>query len=170
MGVDVREAPCYDDHRIFTSLFMKTKALFLDRDGVINADVGFAHAPEQIIFLPGFFDLCRAAYASGERIIIVTNQSGIARGLYTEAQFHALMCWMMERFEKEGCPITAYYFCPHMPEAGCDCRKPKPGMILQAAREWNIDLAASRLIGDKESDLEAGRAAGVGNNVLCQPL
>ena len=146
------------------------KALFLDRDGVVNKDVGYAHRVDQIEFMPGIFELCRAAHAAGELIIIVTNQSGIGRGYYSEADFHALMQWMCERFTEEGASITAYYFCPHLPEDACHCRKPQPGMILQAAREWNIDLAHSRLIGDKESDLEAGRAVGLGkcisNNTL----
>lgn len=142
------------------------KALFLDRDGVINVDVNYAHTPEQITFMPGIFERCRKAIADGYKLIIVTNQSGIGRGYYTEAQFHALMQWMLAQFEKENCPITAYYFCPHLPDAGCACRKPQPGMILQAVKDWDIDLAASELIGDKESDLEAGRAAGVGKVTL----
>ena len=145
------------------------RALFLDRDGVINKDIGFACLPEQIEFMPGIFDVCRAAHASGELIIIITNQSGIGRGLYSEAQFHALMEWMKERFAGEGAPITSYYFCPHLPEDGCECRKPKPGMLLRAAKEWNIDLAHSRLIGDKETDLEAGRAAGIPPAALTSP-
>ena len=141
----------------------KSIALFLDRDGVINADVGYAHRPEHIRFMPGIFDLCRSAHAAGEKIIIITNQSGIGRGFYSEAQFHALMRWMLVEFEKQQCPITAYYFCPHVPDDGCDCRKPKPGMILRAAKEWNVDVARSRLIGDKESDMQAGKAAGIHN-------
>lgn len=140
---------------------MKQKALFLDRDGVVNVDVDYAHRIDQIEFMSGIFDVCRAAYMAGEKIIIVTNQSGIGRGYFTQEQFHALMQWMMVRFEKEGCPLTAYYFCPHLPEDNCSCRKPKPGMILQAAKDWDIELAASRLIGDKENDLAAGRAAGI---------
>ncbi len=145
------------------------KALFLDRDGVINIDVGHAHLPEQIEFIPGIFDFCRQAHAAGYKIIIVTNQSGIARGLYGKPEFHALMSWMAARFAQENCAWTAYYFCPHHPDFGnaryrkiCDCRKPRPGMILQAAKEWNINLSASLLIGDKDTDIEAGKAAGVG--------
>ncbi len=142
---------------------MMHKALFLDRDGVVNVDVGYAHRIRQIEFMPNIFDVCRVAHAAGEKIIIITNQSGIGRGYYSEADFHVLMAWMKEKFAAEGCPLTAYYFCPHTPEDGCNCRKPKPAMILQAAKDWSIDLAASRLIGDKESDLEAGRAAGILN-------
>lgn len=147
---------------------MLRKALFLDRDGVINVDVEYAHLPEQIVFMPHIFEIARAAHAAGELIIIVTNQSGIGRGYYSEAQFHSLMQWMLARFEQEACPITAYYFCPHVPDAGCDCRKPKPGMILHAAEEWGIDIKNSRLLGDKQSDLDAGTAAGVGRCILME--
>jgi D-glycero-D-manno-heptose 1,7-bisphosphate phosphatase len=139
------------------------KALFLDRDGVINTDVGYAHRIDQITFMPGIFDLCRAAHAAGERIIVITNQSGIGRGYFSESDVRVLMEWMVQRFEAEGCPLTAYYYCPHTPDDACECRKPKPGMLLRAAKEWDIDLAASRFIGDKETDMEAGRAAGVGS-------
>ena len=137
------------------------RALFLDRDGVINADVGYAYRSEQIEFLPGIFERCRNACAQGYLIIIVTNQSGIGRGYYSDEDFHLLMRWMLEQFTREGCPITAYYYCPHTPEDHCECRKPKPGMIWQAAGEHGIDLANSILIGDKPTDIEAGSAAGI---------
>jgi len=140
---------------------MKRKALFLDRDGVINEDVGYAYLPEQINFMPGIFEIARRAHHNNELIIIVTNQSGIGRGFYSELQFHDVMEWMLTRFADEGAPITAYYYCPHRPEEGCACRKPKPGMMLKAAEEWNVDLSQSRLIGDKETDIQAGRAAGI---------
>lgn len=145
------------------------KAIFLDRDGVINIDTNYAHLPEHITFVDGIFDFCRAAKAKGYILIIITNQAGIGRGYYTEAQFHTLMQWMLARFEKEDCPITAYYFCPHHPEHGqgdykqvCECRKPKPGMILKAAKEHDIDLGQSMLIGDNQTDIEAGKAVGIG--------
>lgn len=147
----------------------KHKALFLDRDGVINIDTGHTHRIEDITYIHGIFDFCKRAHEANYKIIIITNQSGIARGLYGKPEFHHLMRIMAERFKEENCPWTAYYFCPHHPDFGnaryrqhCDCRKPKPGMILQAASEWNIDLAQSILVGDKESDIEAGKAAGVG--------
>lgn len=138
------------------------KALFLDRDGVINVEVDYACTPEQIEFLPGIFDMCRTAYVQGYKLIIVTNQSGIGRGYYTEEQFHSLMQWMLAVFEREGCPITAYYHCPHAPDEGCVCRKPKPGMILQAAKDYALDLSLCIFIGDRQSDMDAGKAAGVG--------
>jgi D-glycero-D-manno-heptose 1,7-bisphosphate phosphatase len=149
------------------------RALFLDRDGVINVDVNYAHTPEQIIFIDGIFDVARAARARDYKIIIVTNQAGIGRGLYTEAQFHALMQWMCSCFAQEGAPVTAYYFCPHHPEHGqgaykvaCECRKPKPGMLLAAIREHNIDAGNSVMVGDKESDVQAGLAAGLSTCLL----
>jgi D-glycero-D-manno-heptose 1,7-bisphosphate phosphatase len=159
---------CNNKEPSLASNVMSHKALFLDRDGVINVDVDYAYLPAQIEFMPGVFDLCRAAHANSERIIIITNQSGIARGFYSEEDFTVLMQWMCVRFEEEGCPVTAYYHCPHLPDDGCECRKPKPGMILQAAKDWDIDLANSRLIGDKQTDLEAGRAAGILNVQLIQ--
>ena len=145
---------------------MGSKAIFLDRDGVINADTHYPYLSGQIEFIPGIFDFCRKARAQGYLLIVITNQSGIGRGLFSEEQFHALMKWMMARFEKENCPLDAYYFCPHVDADKCNCRKPKPGMIIQAAKEWDVDVAQSVLIGDKERDVEAGRAAGLGKVVL----
>lgn len=148
---------------------MLRKALFLDRDGVINIDHGYVHTPENCEFVEGIFALCAAAQAQGYLIIIVTNQAGIGRGYYSEAQFHAFTAWIHAQFAQQNITITQTYYCPHHPEAGqgeyrqnCHCRKPQPGMILQAAREHGIDLRESILIGDKESDVQAGRAAGVG--------
>src|SRR5271163_2190256 len=94
------------------------KALFLDRDGVINVESGYIYKPEQVVFVDGIFDFCGKARAQGYLLIIMTNQSGIGRGLFSEEDFQALMRWMGERFTREGCPLTAYYFCPHHPEHG----------------------------------------------------
>ena len=138
------------------------KALFLDRDGVINADTGHPHRPEHITFIDGIFDFCRKAHAVGYLLIVVTNQAGIGKGMYTEEDFEGLMHWMQDHFVSEDCPLSAWYFCPHHPDAGCGCRKPKPGMILQAAKDWDIDLEKSLLVGDNATDIEAGKAAGVG--------
>ena len=152
---------------------MGQRALFLDRDGVINVDHGYVHRIEQFEFLPGIFDLCRAAVAAGHVLVVVTNQAGIGRGLYSEADFHAVTAWMTQRFSDEGAPIARVYFCPTHPTAGVGAyriespfRKPGPGMILQAADELKIDLQASTLIGDKASDVEAGINAGVGRIVV----
>lgn len=144
-------------------------ALFLDRDGVINADHGYVHTPEQTQWMPGIFDLCREAVADGFVLVVVTNQAGIARGYYTEAQFLDYTRWMHAQFAKRGVPLLATYYCPHHPTEGkgiylrdCDCRKPKPGMLLRAIEELGLLPSASKLIGDKASDLAAGASAGVG--------
>ncbi len=150
-------------------------ALFLDRDGVVNREVGYLSKPEQVQFLPGIFELCRFAQATGHKLIIITNQAGIAREFYSEADFHALMIWMVEQFAKAQVHIDGYYFCPHHPEHGigkyrrdCADRKPQPGMLLKAAQEHHIDLSRSTLVGDRCSDILAGVAAGVGKLVLLE--
>jgi D-glycero-D-manno-heptose 1,7-bisphosphate phosphatase len=151
-------------------------ALFLDRDGVVNVDHGYVCRPEDFQFIDGIFDLCRAAQRQGYLIVVITNQAGIGRGYYSEADFAALTAWMVERFAAEGITIDGVYFCPFHPEHGvgpykadAPCRKPNPGMILQAAEEHGIDLARSMLVGDKPSDIQAGVAAGVGRLFLYRP-
>lgn len=148
------------------------QALFLDRDGVINHDWGYTYRIEDFRWIDGIFDVARAAVRTGLSLIIVTNQSGIARGLYDEAAFAKLTDWMKQRFVDQGAPLTAVYHCPHHPEGqgiyrrDCDCRKPKPGMLLAAARDHGLDLSASIMVGDKEIDMEAAAAAGIGRRVL----
>jgi D-glycero-D-manno-heptose 1,7-bisphosphate phosphatase len=149
------------------------RALFLDRDGVINRDHAYVHTIEDFEFIGGIFELARAATERDYALIVVTNQAGIGRGLYAETQFHALTAWMLERFEENGARIAGVYFCPHHPTHGigtysraCDCRKPQPGMLLAAQREHDLDLGASLLVGDKWSDIDAGIRAGVGTTLL----
>jgi D-glycero-D-manno-heptose 1,7-bisphosphate phosphatase len=149
--------------------------LFLDRDGVVNREIGYLYQPEQVEFTPGIFDLCRYAQARGHKLIMITNQSGIARQLYSEADFHTLMKWMTKEFLRADVRIDGYYFCPHHPDHGvgpyrkeCADRKPQPGMILKASADHNIDLKRSVLIGDRCSDIEAGAAAGIPNLILLQ--
>ncbi|MDE3060364.1 MAG: HAD family hydrolase [Pseudomonadota bacterium] len=149
------------------------KALFLDRDGVINVDVGHTHRRESIVFIDGIFDLCRAARSMEYLLIVVTNQSGIGRGYFSEDDFHTLMRWMQDRFAQEGAPLDAVYFCPHHPEHGLGVykqesqdRKPGPGMILRAQQEHGIDLRRSILIGDKDTDMQAAAGAGIGKSLL----
>jgi D-glycero-D-manno-heptose 1,7-bisphosphate phosphatase len=144
------------------------KALFLDRDGVININHGYVHTPARTEWVPGIFDRVRDARAAGYLPIVVTNQAGIGRGYYDERAFLAYSAWMHERFSEQGAPLLATYWCPHHAEAGqgeyridCGCRKPAPGMLLAAAQAFDLDLPGSVLIGDKASDLEAGRAAGL---------
>jgi len=139
------------------------KALFLDRDGVINAERGHVFRREHFEFLPGIFKKCRKYASSGYLIIIVTNQAGIAKGIYTEKDYETLTEWMLTQFRNEGIKISEVYHCPHHPEitGPCTCRKPEPGMILQAIKEFDLDISKCVLIGDKETDLEAGRRAGI---------
>jgi D-glycero-D-manno-heptose 1,7-bisphosphate phosphatase len=155
---------------------MSRRALFLDRDGVINHDLGYVHRPDQVEFVDGIFDLARAAVRRGYLLVVVTNQAGIGRGLYTEDDFHALSAWIGARFAAEGAPIGDVFFAPHHPLHGIGHyrqdhpdRKPGPGMILRAAARHGIDLARSILVGDKDSDIMAGRAAGVGTLVFFAP-
>lgn len=151
-------------------------ALFLDRDGVVNVDHAYVHRREDFDFIDGIFALCRTARARGYRVFVVTNQAGIGRGYYSEDDFHALTGWMLERFAAEGAPIDQVYFCPYHPEHGIGrykldspMRKPGPGMILQAAREHDIELGASVLVGDMDTDMQAGQAAGVGTLLQLRP-
>jgi D-glycero-D-manno-heptose 1,7-bisphosphate phosphatase len=145
------------------------RALFLDRDGVINHDLGYTSCVEDFVFIEGIFDLCRAAHIAKYLLIVATNQAGIGRGFYTEEDFSKLTKWMSERFETEGAKLTEVFYCPHHPEHGigrykCDSfdRKPNPGMLLNAAGKYGIDLAHSIMIGDKDSDMLAAKSAGVG--------
>jgi len=135
-------------------------ALFLDRDGVINVDHGYVHRIEDFAFVPGIFELARfAVHELRWLLVVVTNQSGIARGLYDEAAYDVLNAWMCARFVEENAPLAAAYHTPHFGEH--PDRKPKPGLILRAAADLDLGLPACALVGDKMSDIEAGRAAGV---------
>lgn len=147
---------------------MHNKAFFLDRDGVINADHGYVSKPEDFEFLPEVFEACRRIQSAGYLIIIVTNQAGIARGYYSEADFQSLTTWMLARFAEEGVSITDVEYCPHHPTAGmgaykqaCQCRKPEPGMIIRACEKHNIDPGQSVMVGDKPSDMDAAINAGI---------
>jgi D-glycero-D-manno-heptose 1,7-bisphosphate phosphatase len=139
------------------------KALFLDRDGVINVDINYLYKIEDVQFIDGIFELCKHYQNLGFLIIVVTNQSGIVRGIYSEKDFDVLTSWMTKEFANRGIEIKKFYFCPHHPDISgeCDCRKPHPGMLLAAAKEYDLDLKSSIMIGDKERDIEAGLNAGL---------
>jgi D-glycero-D-manno-heptose 1,7-bisphosphate phosphatase len=148
---------------------MRNRALFLDRDGVINVDYGYVHKPECVDFVDGIFDLVAAAKSAGFLVIVITNQAGIGRGYYSEADFHSLMDWMGQRFLERGGMIDRVYFCPYHPEHGVgqyrrdsEYRKPAPGMLIQAQQDFCIDMRSSIFVGDNLSDMLAGQAAGVG--------
>ena len=149
------------------------KALFLDRDGVINVDREYVHRVEDFVFIRGVFELTRAAQDKGYLIIVVTNQSGIGRGYYTEGVFASLTQWMLNEFSMRDIHVSKVYHCPfHSEQAIGDYkrdsyyRKPNPGMILRAKDDFELDLSKSILIGDKASDIQCGQRAGVGRLVL----
>jgi D-glycero-D-manno-heptose 1,7-bisphosphate phosphatase len=151
---------------------MNRPAIFLDRDGVINVERNYVYRIADFEFMPGIFDLCRTAQDAGFVPIVVTNQAGIGRGYYTEDDFQRITEWMLEEFRLRGIVIGRVYHCPFHPAAGLGeyrresfDRKPNPGMILKARDDFALDLASSVLVGDKDSDVEAGRAAGVGHNL-----
>lgn len=151
------------------------KAAFLDRDGVINLDRAYVHKWEEFEFVPGAVDAMRRLKQAGYALVVVTNQSGLARGMYTEEQYQTLTAHMRKALAAAGAEVDAVYHCPHHPKGKvpelaveCDCRKPEPGMILRGARELGLSLADSILVGDKPSDIEAARAAGVGRAYIVQ--
>jgi len=155
---------------------VRRRALFLDRDGVINEDTAYVCRQEHFTFIDGIFDLVASAKARGFLVVVVTNQAGIGRGYYTEADFHSLMKWVNGRFAAQGGALDKIYFCPSHPEHGVGAyrrespfRKPAPGMLQAAIRELGIDPSRSVLIGDKMTDIEAGRAAGIAINLLFRP-
>jgi D-glycero-D-manno-heptose 1,7-bisphosphate phosphatase len=147
---------------------LKRKALFLDRDGVINHEVGYLHASEDVRWVEGIFELCRVAVGLGYKLVVVTNQAGIARGLYSEEQFETLMAWMRVEFVKQGVGLDAVYFCPFHPEHGVgkykrehEDRKPGTGMLRRAAKEVEVELEWSVMVGDRCTDVGAANAAGL---------
>ena len=139
------------------------QAIFLDRDGTINVEKNYLIDPADLVLLPGVGEALRRSQEAGYLLIVVTNQSGVARGFFTTSDVENLHKHLQRELRPYGVQIDAFYLCPHHPEYGagpCDCRKGEPGMLLQAAREHHIDLAASWMIGDKSSDIEAGSKAG----------
>lgn len=138
------------------------RAVFLDRDGTINVEVNYLHRAADLDLIPGAARAIRALNGAGYRVIVVTNQAGIARGYYGESALHALHSHLRATLAAEGARIDAFYFCPHHPDftGACACRKPMPGMLTQAAVDHGIDLTRSWLIGDSAGDLGAARAAG----------
>lgn len=143
-------------------------ALFLDRDGTLNIDRGWLHEREEFEWTPDAREAVKYANDAGWLAIVITNQAGIGRGIYTEAEFHEFSAWIGEQLAEVGAHVDATYYCPHHPEAGlgeylraCECRKPAPGMLLTAIREWDVDAAASVFVGDNDKDMAAGEGAGV---------
>ena len=142
---------------------MQYKALFLDRDGTINVDYGYVYQPEKFELIEGIVELCQQAQKKGYLIIVITNQSGIARGYYTDDDFHKLNRYMIKLFAEKGVQITDVFYCPDLEGPR---RKPECGMFIEARDKYNIDMAQSISVGDKERDVVAGQKAGVGKNLL----
>lgn len=146
---------------------MQKKAVFLDRDGVINEERGYVWLRNDLVLLPGVEEALRQIRNAGYLTIVITNQSGIAKGLYTKQDVKDLHCHLEQDLKAQGAHIDAFYFCPHHPEGKvaeysvqCDCRKPGNGLVLQAANDWDIDLKSSYFIGDSERDIIAGKKSG----------
>ena len=152
---------------------MGHRAVFLDRDGVINVDRHYLHRTEDFEFIAGVPQALQRLQRAGWKLVVVTNQSGIARGYYTEDDYQRLTRHMQALLAKSGVTLDAVLHCPHLPDGpvaayriACECRKPAPGMLVRAARELSLDLPRSVMVGDKGSDLQAGRSAGVARCLL----
>jgi D-glycero-D-manno-heptose 1,7-bisphosphate phosphatase len=152
------------------------KTVFLDRDGVINFDSGYVGNWSDFIFLPGAINGLRDLIRCNFQIIIVTNQSGIARGFYTEREYLSLEREIERYLSEKGVPITATYHCPHHIEGSvleysltCDCRKPLPGMLVKAASDFDVSFSEAIMIGDRNSDMQAAESAGIASRYLIDP-
>ncbi|MCG3846746.1 D-glycero-beta-D-manno-heptose 1,7-bisphosphate 7-phosphatase [Photobacterium damselae] len=151
---------------------MAKPAVFIDRDGVINVDHGYVHTTDDFEYVEGVFAACKKLKDMGYLLVLVTNQSGIARGMFTEDEFLSLTEWMDWNFVDNGVEFDGIYYCPHHPEGQgdyrqeCDCRKPKPGMLISARDYLKIDMTQSVMIGDKADDMTAAKAAEVGTKIL----
>ena len=134
--------------------------MFLDRDGVIARDVHYCRRVEDFEILPAVPEAIKLLNEHGFRVVVITNQSGIARGLFTEATLHQIHRHMEEELAGQGARLDAIYYCPHHPDDGCQCRKPRPGLLIKAAQELGVDLAKSFMVGDSEIDIQTGKAVG----------
>ena len=145
---------------------MTIKTIFLDRDGVINIEKNYLHKIDDFEFISGVFDACNYYENLGYSIIIVTNQSGISRGYYSVEDYEILTSWMIEQFKSRQIEILDTFHCPHSPNDKCKCRKPMPGMLLEAQKKYRIDMENSWLIGDKEEDIIAAHNSGIDNTII----
>ncbi|WP_024954278.1 D-glycero-beta-D-manno-heptose 1,7-bisphosphate 7-phosphatase [Sulfurospirillum arcachonense] len=146
------------------------KAIFLDRDGIINVDHSYVYKIEDFEFCEGVFQTLKYFQSLNYSLFIVTNQSGIGRGYYTQENFEKLTSWMIDAFTCKDIKITKVYHCPHSPQEGCSCRKPQIGMFEQAQNEFDIDMHNSWMIGDKTSDIQAGINANIPNTIFVNTL
>ncbi len=147
---------------------MKSRAIFLDRDGTINVDYGYLYRPSDIEFIPDAIEAMKLLSARGYKLIIITNQSGIGRGYFSADQYVAFSEAFNSQLRSRGVEICDTYMCPHSPSNGCSCRKPYPAMVEQAIAEHSIDASGSYMFGDKPSDVECGEAAGVTSRLITE--
>ena len=145
---------------------MAIKTIFLDRDGVVNKEIRYLYRLSDFEFIDGIFDACLYFQKLGYEIVIITNQSGIARGYYSERDYLKLTKWMLDQLHTKGISILDILYCPHGPESTCNCRKPRPGMLIEAKYKYNISMKDSWMIGDSESDIKAANAAGISKTIL----
>jgi D-glycero-D-manno-heptose 1,7-bisphosphate phosphatase len=152
---------------------MKDRVVFLDRDGTINKEVDYLYKIEDFEFIPNAPEAIKIFHELGYKVIVITNQAGVARGYYKETDIEILHKYIDKLLEKGGTYINAYYYCPHHPDGTvkeysyqCNCRKPETGMIDQAIRDYDVDLGRSILIGDKEIDIKTGKNSGIGKSYL----
>ena len=145
---------------------MSNKTIFLDRDGVVNKEVNYLHKISDCEFIPGIFDTCNYFQDIGFQIIVITNQSGITRGYFDEKDYQILTKWIIQQFKLNNINLLDVFHCPHGPDSSCNCRKPKPGMLLEAQNKYSVDMPNSWLIGDKETDILAANNAGITNTIL----
>jgi D,D-heptose 1,7-bisphosphate phosphatase len=146
----------------------RRRAVFFDRDGVINSDLSYVHRPDQVQWMPGAIEALKLCNDQGALVFVVTNQAGVAHGHYEESAIHALHAWMSEQFAAQGAHVDEFEYCPHHPDGSveryrksCDRRKPGSGMIRDLLDRWNVDAARSFLVGDKPHDVQAARSAGI---------
>ena len=145
---------------------MTIKTIFLDRDGVINKEVNYLCKIKDFEFINGVFEACLQYQELNYQIIIISNKSGISRGFFSDEDYHILNDWMISQFKSKGIKILNSFYCPHLPQSSCNCRKPNSGMLLEANRAHNINFTKSWMIGDKETDIQAANSAGIKNTIL----
>ncbi len=159
--IDIGIKKSFNDAQKLITTWQNKPAIFFDRDGVLNVDYGYVHKKEQFKWNAGAIDAIKWCNDHGYLVFVVTNQAGIARGIYSEKTFDMLCVWMNEVLMPKGAHIDQFFYCPHHPDENCDCRKPKPGLIEQAFQKWSINKKKSLLVGDKISDVQAADAAGI---------
>lgn len=142
------------------------RAVFLDRDGTINVDVDYLHEPDKLAFIDGTIEALALLKAKGYRLIVISNQSGIGRGYFGAPAVERLHAYMNSILQEHSAAIDAFYYCPHIEQDRCTCRKPQTGLIDRAAAEWDIDLQRSYMVGDKEADVMTAVNAGCGYGLL----